>query len=217
MRTVMRRGVLLERDGVILRRRVKGCPSSWRDMEFLPRALDGLRMLAENDITVVVVSHQPCVSEGRVSSHELNALTRRMLLEVALAGGKIEKVHYCLHGERDKCFCKKPFPGLLLRAMAERSLTPAETWMIGEGDMDLEAAYRAGCRGILLRRDSFLTAGTRREDHVGIASSLYEAAQQVVQQCVPELEEVRRRKHTLPLSPCRHARNNFSTNEKEFA
>ncbi len=217
MRIVRHRGVLLERDGVILRRMVKGCAKSWRELEFLPRALDALRLLAENEIVVVVVSHQPCVGNGQMSSHELNALTRRMLLDVALAGGKIEKVYHCTHGEKEKCLCKKPFPGLLLRAMADKSLSPAGTWMIGDGDVDMEAATRAGCRGILLRRDSFLTAGTRREDSTGIASSLYEAAERIVRGTPPRMDEVMHREHTLQHPSSRHARNHFCANEKELA
>jgi hypothetical protein len=52
--------------------------------------------------------------------------------------------------------------------------------MIGDSDCDMEAAARAGCWGIRLRRDAFLTVGVRNEDGCEIASNLYEAAKEIV-------------------------------------
>src|SRR5690242_20015289 len=88
-----RRYVLLERDGVINRRGPCGSLTSWDNFEFLPRALDGLRLLAENDCVALVVSNQPAVGRGLLSSADLDTITRRFLLEVALSVGNIAQVY----------------------------------------------------------------------------------------------------------------------------
>lgn len=180
MRSAKRNCVLLSRDGVINRRTAGGSVASWNQFEFLPRALQGLRLLEANGWTVLVVSNQPGVRNGELSERELQALTRRFLLEVALAGGCVANVYYCPHTKTSQCSCRKPLPGLLLRAMAEYRAIPPETYMIGDSDGDMEAAARAGCRGIRLHRDAFLTLGVRNEDGCEIASNLYEVAKEIV-------------------------------------
>ncbi len=177
--------VLMNRDGVINRRPTGGCVSSWNQFEFLPRALEALRLLTANGWMVLLVSNQPGIGSGVLSTRELQALTRRFLLEVALAGGRIVKVYYCPHIEADGCLCRKPFPGLLLRAMNEHFMIPNETYMVGDSDCDMEAAARAGCKGIRLRRDAFLTVGVRRDEGSEIASNLYEAAEEIVRRGIP--------------------------------
>jgi D-glycero-D-manno-heptose 1,7-bisphosphate phosphatase len=217
MRNTLRGGVLLERDGVILRHTAKGWANTWNELEFLPRALEGLRLLTEYDIPVVVVSHQPCVAAGQVTPHELHALTQRMLLEVALAGGKIEKVYYCPHSLKNKCLCQKPFPGLILRAMSEMSLRPSDTWAIGEGALDMEAASRAGCRGILLRRDAFLTSDIRVEDPTFVASSLHEAAETIVRRSAPRSENTVNYETTVAFPQQSATHSNLSVKERQPA
>src|SRR5258707_7564706 len=93
--------VLLERDGVINRRGRCGSVKSWEEFEFLPRALDALRLLAENGCTTLIVSNQGAVGQGLLATNDLDAITRRFLLEVALSGGNIEQVYYCLHASAD--------------------------------------------------------------------------------------------------------------------
>jgi len=179
MREARRNCVLLGRDGVINRRIASGV-RSWSQFEFLPHALEGLQLLEANGWTVLVVSNQPGAGSGALGGRELEVLTQRFLLEVALAGGWIANVYYCPHTVASDCLCRKPLPGLLLRAMSEHRVNAQEAYMIGDSGEDMEAAARVGCRGILLRRDTFLTAGLRREGGCEITSNLYEAAKEIV-------------------------------------
>lgn len=179
MSPAKRNYVLLGRDGVI-NRRTAGGVTSWSQFEFLPRALEGLQLLQANGWTVLVVSNQPGVGTGALSGRELEVVTQRFVLEVALAGGWIANVYYCPHTEASDCFCRKPSPGLLQRAMSEHRVIAQEAYMIGDCDCDMEAAVRAGCRGIRLRRDTFLSPGVRCEEGNEAASNLYEAAKEIV-------------------------------------
>ena len=181
--------VLLNRDGVINRRIINGHVTRWRDFAFLPGVLSALRMLRENGYKVLVVSNQSCVGRGLISWGELQTITRRMLLEVALAGGAIDKVYYCPHAPGDNCGCRKPEPGLLLRAMEEHRAQPAQIHTVGDSENDMEAAARAGCRGLLVRRGAFLHQGTATGTLINVVSDLWEAASLIVRRDTPTLDE----------------------------
>lgn len=173
--------VLLGRDGVINRPGVGGSVFTWNQFEFLPRVLEALRLLAEHGFMALVVSNQECVGRGLMSAHELRYITSRYLLEVALEGGEIGKVYYCVHAEAEGCTCRKPMPGLLQRAMEEHGLLPAETYMIGGFPEDMEAAARAGCPGILIRRTTIHEMEPPMEAGQEFAGSLYEAVNRVIE------------------------------------
>jgi D-glycero-D-manno-heptose 1,7-bisphosphate phosphatase len=173
------RCVLLEREGVLLRRVPAQFGQSWKEYEFLPRALDALRLFAKSGIDVRIVSQQPGLSAGTLTTHELERQTRRMLMEVALSGGRIERVYYCRHSAEEHCHCRKPLPGMLLQAIRDSRCKAVGTVMIGDLESDMETAARAGCGGVLLRRDAFLTSEVRSSSFFQIASNLYEAAKRI--------------------------------------
>jgi D-glycero-D-manno-heptose 1,7-bisphosphate phosphatase len=174
------RYVLLDRDGVINRRTAGGYVTSWEQFEFLPRVLDGLRMLAENGYAALVISNQACIGKNLLKVSELEAITQRFRLEVALAGGNIKQVYYCLHVPSDHCSCRKPKPGAILRAQLDYGFDPRTTYFVGDSPSDLQAASAAGCPGMLLRRDAFLEPPALRGSAPLVVSSLYEAATMIV-------------------------------------
>lgn len=186
------RTVLLDRDGVINGRIVNGYVTRWRDFTFLPGVLSALRLLRENGYRVLVVSNQSCVGRGLLSWGELQSITRRMLLEVALAGGAIEKVYYCPHAPGDACSCRKPQPGLLTKAMEDHQVRPSQIYMVSDAESDMEAAARAGCRSLLVQRGAFLQhaglSGTLKD----VVSDLPEAANLIVRRDTPTFNEALR-------------------------
>jgi D-glycero-D-manno-heptose 1,7-bisphosphate phosphatase len=176
-----KRFVLLDRDGVINHRIKNSFVTSWQDFTFLPEALTALRLLSQHGYMVALVSNQAGVGIGMMNANDLQKLTQRFLLEVALAGGNIGSVYYCTHAPGDGCLCRTPMPGLLLRAMAEHNPCPASTYMVGDSLCDMEAASRAGCRGILLQRDAFLYQRMPCKLAKRVVSNLLEAAQRIIQ------------------------------------
>jgi D-glycero-D-manno-heptose 1,7-bisphosphate phosphatase len=184
-----KRYVLLDRDGVINRRIADGYVIRWKEFEFLPGVLAALRLFRENGYTVLVVSNQSCVGRGLLSWEELQAITRRMLLEVALAGGAIGNVYYCPHAPGDECSCRKPQPGLLLKALKEHQAWPAQIYMVGDSESDMEAAARAGCRGLLVQRGGFLRYRAVGEAPSNVVSDLLEAANLIVRRDTPTFQE----------------------------
>jgi D-glycero-D-manno-heptose 1,7-bisphosphate phosphatase len=176
MSATEKREVLPDRDGVIKRRMPSGCLTSWDQFEFLPRALEALRLLALNGCTALVVSNQAGVAEGRLSSRDLDAITHRFLLEVALSEGNIARVYYCRHRAADECKCRKP----LRRARAEHRFAPEATPLVGDCPGDLRAADDLGCSMILIRRTAFLEIRCAHEESPIVACNLYEAAELIL-------------------------------------
>jgi D-glycero-D-manno-heptose 1,7-bisphosphate phosphatase len=178
--TNRRRYVLLERDGVVNRRLSGPGVTCWEQFEFLPRALPGLRLFAENGYSVLIVSNQPAVGSGALSSRELDAITRRFLLEVALSGGHIEQVYYCRHASAELCNCRKPRPGLLVRAQIEHRFAPQDTFLVDDSPVALAAAAAIGCPSILIRREAFLEKRSAGDEPPILACNLHEAAERIL-------------------------------------
>jgi D-glycero-D-manno-heptose 1,7-bisphosphate phosphatase len=176
----LQRYVLLDRDGVINRRVLGGYVTSWKEFEFLPRALEALRYLAEHGYAALVISNQACVGENLLTTAHLESITQRFLTEVALAGGNIKQVYYCVHMAKDGCDCRKPNPGSIQRAQLDYDFALQTTYFVGDSPEDMQAAGSAGCPTVLVRRDAFLETRLPREVSTMVASNLYEAATMIV-------------------------------------
>lgn len=174
------RFVLLGRDGVINRRVWCEYVIHWEQFEFLPRALEALRLLAQNGYTALVISDQACVAQRLLTTAHLESITQRFLTEVTLAGGNIKQVYYCVHPLKDGCDFRTPNPGSIRRAQLDYAFEPQATYFVGDTAEDMRAARGAGCPGLLVRRDAFLDSSALRDTHPMVASDLYEAATMIV-------------------------------------
>jgi D-glycero-D-manno-heptose 1,7-bisphosphate phosphatase len=176
----LQRYVLLDRDGVINRRILGGYVTSWKEFEFLPRALEALQYLAVHGYAALVISNQACVGKNLLTIARLESITQRFLTEVALAGGNIKQVYYCVHMPKDDCNCRKPKPGSIQRAQLDFAFVSQTTYFVGDSPEDIQAAGSAGCPAVLVRRDAFLETRLPREVSTMVASNLYEAATMIV-------------------------------------
>ncbi|HID24181.1 MAG TPA: D-glycero-beta-D-manno-heptose 1,7-bisphosphate 7-phosphatase, partial [Planctomycetaceae bacterium] len=141
--------VFLDRDGVINENRsdyVKG----WEEFVFLPGVFEPLRLLAQNHQAIVVVSNQSAVGRGLVSRETVVAIHRRMQAEIQRRGGRVDAIYYCPHHPDAGCDCRKPRPGLLLRAARELSIDLSRSYLIGDAVSDIEAALAVGCTPIFV-------------------------------------------------------------------
>src|SRR5690606_21518630 len=78
------------------------------------------------------------------------AVGRRLRELFADCGATLSGFYWCPHAPAPGCGCRKPAPGLLLRAASEQHVDPQRSWMIGDILDDVEAGHRAGCRGVLV-------------------------------------------------------------------
>ena len=144
---------LLDRDGTLNRKAPEGeYVTSPAELQLLPGAAEAVRRLNDAQIKVAVVTNQRCVARGLRSPaglEEVHAALGQQLEEVA--GAHLDAVYVCPH-EGGQCACRKPAPGMLVRAAANLKITPAATVVIGDADSDVEAGRRFGAQTIQLTR-----------------------------------------------------------------
>jgi HAD superfamily hydrolase (TIGR01662 family) len=164
--------VLFDRDGTLLEDvPYNGDPDRVVVMPSARAALDRLRSAG---VRVGVVSNQSGVGRGLISLDQVEAVNRR--LEELL--GPVDSWAVCPHSATDECACRKPAPGLVLRAAAELGVSPEECVVVGDIGSDVEAARAAGARGILVP-----TAQTRPEEVASapeVAADLLEAVKRAI-------------------------------------
>lgn len=143
--------IFLDRDGVIIENR----PSyvrSWNDVEIYPQALTALSRLKDSPYKIVIVTNQSGVGRGVIPIDMAEAINRRLLAVIEAAGGRIDGVYMCPHAPQDNCDCRKPRPGLLLKAADQLSLDLSRSILIGDALSDLKAGFSAGLQKIALVR-----------------------------------------------------------------
>ena len=133
--------------------------TEWEDFHFIPGSLEALKILKEKGIKVIVASNQGGISKGLYKEEKLNEINSLMLREIEKSGGAIEEAFYCVHRDEDNCGCRKPMPGLLEKGAKKYKIDPKSTYFIGDGQVDVIAGKKAGCKSILV-----LSGKSSRED-----------------------------------------------------
>lgn len=143
--------VFIDRDGVININLTGEYVKEWKEFKFLPGTLKSLRLLKKNKIMVIIISNQSGVAKGLMTERQLEKLSHNFLEVVRNYGGDIEAVYYCIHNSDENCECRKPKPGLLLKASKELGIDLKKTYMVGDYISDIEAGAAAGSKTILVK------------------------------------------------------------------
>jgi D-glycero-D-manno-heptose 1,7-bisphosphate phosphatase len=138
----LRRAAFLDRDGVV--NRDHGYVFRQQDFEFLEGALAACARLAARGFALIVVTNQSGIGRGMYSEHDFLRLTDWMRAQFDAAGAPLAGVYYCPHRPDAACDCRKPAPGMLLRAARELKLDLSRSVLFGDKGSDLQAAASAG-------------------------------------------------------------------------
>lgn len=124
-------------------------------------ARDAIKFCNERGILTVVVTNQSGIARGLYTAQEVDNLHNFMQKSLSEIGAKIDAFYYCPHHPEGvvkefsvACTCRKPKPGMILRACKELNINPAQAIMVGDTERDIEAAKAAG-----LRAGIFFTGG----------------------------------------------------------
>jgi D-glycero-D-manno-heptose 1,7-bisphosphate phosphatase len=147
------RAVFLDRDGVInraLEREAKPYPPrSLAEFEILPEVPVACMKLKQAGFLLVVVTNQPDVGRGTLKKETVETIHAEMCRRLP-----IDRVEVCYHPGQgaSECDCRKPKPGMLLRAARELGIDLAQSWMVGDRWRDIDCGHAAGCRTIFINR-----------------------------------------------------------------
>lgn len=118
---------------------------------------EALHALAQQGFALIVVSNQQGIARGWLADHDLSRARERIAILLAAYDVRLDGFYWCPHWPWSckgrlgfACTCRKPAPGMLLRAAAEHALDLSSSWMVGDILDDIEAGRRAGCRTVLI-------------------------------------------------------------------
>lgn len=141
--------IFLDRDGVINENR-SDYVKSWHEFQFLPGSCEAIARLTQAGHRIVVCTNQAGIARGSMPVENVEEIHRRMRAEITAVGGHIEKVYYCPHAKDARCNCRKPRPGMLLRARDELNVDLNDSVFIGDSITDVRAGLAAGVRSVLV-------------------------------------------------------------------
>ena len=143
--------IFLDRDGVINRNPPnKGYVRKWAEFTFIPNARKAIRELTESGYRIIVITNQAGIGRGLYSEQSLTDIHSRMVAEISKTGGTIDAVYYCPHHPEAGCECRKPKPGMLIRAAREHNIELSNAYLIGDVPTDIEAGQRVGTTTLLV-------------------------------------------------------------------
>lgn len=159
------RAIFLDRDGTI--NKYVGFLKNIEQFELKEDVAKAIQKINLSGYLAIVVTNQPVIARGEVSIDELNEIHNKMETILGQKGAYIDGLYYCPHhphkgyaGEKIEykieCECRKPKPGMLLKAANDFNIDLLQSWMIGDDDNDVLAGHAAGCKTIKLEKNDNL-------------------------------------------------------------
>ena len=153
------KAVFLDRDGTI--NKYVGFLRNVDEFELMPGVAEAIRKINSSGYLAIVVTNQPVIARGEVTVPELQLIHNKMETLLGAEGAYLDAIYYCPHhphkgyeGEipelKIDCDCRKPKPGMLIRAAEDFNIDLSNSWMIGDGENDIKAGKAARCKTALI-------------------------------------------------------------------
>lgn len=179
---MLRPAIFLDRDGTI--NVEKHYLHKAADWEFTPGAPAAIRALNQAGYLVLVVSNQAGIARGFYGAREVDTLHAHVDGLLAAEGARIDGYYCCPHhpdfGAVRDCDCRKPKPGMLLRAAQEHGVELRRSWMVGDKRIDVEAGRAAGARPLLVATGYGAKERASVGDDVPYAADLLAASRMIL-------------------------------------
>lgn len=158
------KAVFLDRDGTI--NKYVGFLRNINDFELIDGVSEAIKRINASGYLAIVITNQPVIARGEVTYEELNEIHNKMETLLGNHGAYLDSIYYCPHhpdsgfdGEikelKIDCDCRKPKPGLLLKAAEELNIDLSQSWMIGDSKNDIMAGKNAGCKTVLIGNEDY--------------------------------------------------------------
>lgn len=158
------KAVFLDRDGTI--NKYVGFLNNIDDFELLPGVTEAIKRINSLGYLAIVVTNQPVIARGDVTVEELTAIHDKMETLLGTEGAYLDGILYCPHhphigydGEipelKINCDCRKPKPGMLIKAAKQFNINLDQSWMVGDDENDINAGHNAGCKTALIGTEDF--------------------------------------------------------------
>lgn len=153
------KAIFIDRDGTI--NKYVGFLRDTEQFELLEGVSEAIKTINQAGYLVVVVTNQPVIARGEVTYNGLQEIHNKMETLLGKDGAYLDGIYFCPHhpdsgydGEikelKFECECRKPKPGMLLKAAQDLNIDLEQSWMVGDGKNDIQAGKNAGCRTALI-------------------------------------------------------------------
>ncbi len=158
------KAIFLDRDGTL--NKYIGFLKDKDDFELIDGVTEAICKINESEYLAIVITNQPVIARGEVTVEELCEIHNKLETLLGKKGAYINDLFYCPHhpdkgfeGEvpelKIKCDCRKPAPGLIYKAAEKYNIDLSESWMVGDGERDVQAGKNAGCKTALIGNGSY--------------------------------------------------------------
>lgn len=169
------KAIFLDRDGTI--NKYVGFLRNINDFELISGVAEAIKKINELGYLTIVVTNQPVIARGEVTGFELTEIHNKMETLLGKEGAYLDAIYFCPHhphkgyfGEipelKIDCDCRKPKPGMLIKAAEEYNIDLSKSWMVGDGENDIIAGKAAGCKTVLIGENDYeqdITVSSLRE------------------------------------------------------
>lgn len=151
---IKNKAIFWDRDGIINQIEVKNgkslSPRNFSDFKVFPFIKDLLKSFQKKGYLNLIFTNQPDISRLLMDQKELE-----LMHEFLMNNYPISKIYYCPHSEEDKCFCRKPLPGMILNGIKDFSLEVNECLIVGDRITDIISGHLAGIKKLYLLKRSY--------------------------------------------------------------
>lgn len=149
----MNKAIFLDRDGTI--NPDPGYISNPDDFNIYEGVAESLARLKKAGYLLVLITNQSGISRGLISLAQLDKIHAKLQSQLSEAGVQLDAIYYCPHHPdfpysdgKTTCDCRKPEPGMVLKAIQELNIAPGKSFMIGDRSSDIKIGIKTGVRPI---------------------------------------------------------------------
>ena len=161
------KAIFLDRDGTI--NHYVGFLRRVNEFELAENSAEAIKKINSSGYLAIVITNQPVIARGETTYEELEEIHNKMETELGKFGAYLDGIYFCPHhpdqgyeGEvpelKVNCDCRKPKPGMLLKAAKDFNIDLSKSFMIGDSDIDVQAGINAGCKSIKIVEGGLLDA-----------------------------------------------------------
>lgn len=158
------KAIFLDRDGTI--NKYVGFLRDINEFELLAGVAKAIKKMNAFGYLVIVVTNQPVIARGEITFSQLQEIHNKMEMLLGAEGAYIDAIYFCPHHPHKgyeeevselkmECDCRKPKPGMLLKAAKDFNIDLSQSWMVGDGANDINAGKAAGCRTALIGNENY--------------------------------------------------------------
>ena len=141
--------LFIDRDGTIIKQIDGHYISSIEQIELIENIFPAILMLQNEGYLIIIVTNQAGINKGILSNEQVDEINQHIIQLLKKQGIDISAVYVCPHKPEEQCKCRKPQPGLLLKAAKEHNIDLENSIIIGDTDKDTEAGLNAGLKKVI--------------------------------------------------------------------